>query len=115
MLTDIEKRELKFVLMKVFGEKARHWEINEDSVRILSEMMEKARTCSQAVNSLPKVPGWQPGLGFIPSQIIGALYREIRNGKNSILETCNTVQLSPYAAAFEMASLGLPVHFPVCY
>lgn len=115
MLSDTEKRELKEILINIFGERARHWKVNEDSVRILSEMLAKGRKCSHAIDKLPRVPGWIPGAAYVPTQIIGYLYREVRHGRNSILQMCQTVQLSPYATAFEMASLDLPVPFPVCY
>jgi hypothetical protein len=115
MLTETETRELKEVLINIFGVRARQWEVNEDSVRILSEMLEKGRKCSSAIDKLPRVPGWMPGAAYIPTQIIGYLYREVKHSTNSIYQMCMTVQLSAYANAFEMASLGLPVSFPVCY
>jgi hypothetical protein len=115
MVSEREKQELKVILVNIFGERARDWEVNEDSVRILSEMLEKGRRCSRSIDKLPRVSGWVPGAAYVPTQIIGYLYREVCHSKNSILQMCQTVQLSPYATAFEMASMGLPVHFPVCY
>lgn len=115
MISDKEKEELKAILVNIFGERARTWDVNEDSAKILSEMLQKGRKCSSAVEKLPRVPGWMPGAAFLPTQVIGYLYREVRHSKQSIYQMCQTVQLSPYATAFEMASLGLPVHFPICY
>jgi hypothetical protein len=84
MLTDTEKRELKAVLVNIFGNRAREWEVNDDSVRILSEMLEKGRKCSGAIDKLPKMPGWMPGAGNIPTQRIGYMYREVTHSTNSI-------------------------------
>jgi hypothetical protein len=115
MLSDTEKQELKGILINIFGERARQWEVNEDSVKILSEMLAKGRKCSGAIDKLPKVPGWMPGAAYIPKQIISYLFQEVKHNPHSIYQMCQAVQLSPYANAFEMASLGLPVYHPVCY
>jgi hypothetical protein len=89
--------------------------VNEDSVKILSEVLAKGQKCSNVIDKLPKVPGWIPGAAYIPKQIISHLYKEIMHNPHNIYQMCQTVQLSPYATAFEMASLDLPVYLPVCY
>jgi len=115
MMTYKEKEELKVILVNIFGERARGWDVNEESAKILSEMLQKGKRCSRDLDKLPGVPGWIPGAAYLPAQVIGFLYREVMHSNQSIYQMCQTVQLSPYATAFEMASLGLPVQFPICY
>ncbi len=101
-LTRQEQDDLRTLLVQLFGQEASSWDMNEGTLSATAQMLDGARSCSKAMNYVPR-PAGVIDKGYFKRQLKD-LARRARN-KDSMYETCLTTSKYQWKTAIIAASL----------
>lgn len=68
-LTEREEKNLKLILVHIFGSEAASWPMNKDTLRATGNMLEGSRRCSDAMDYVPRPAGFMPGVSYLRKQL----------------------------------------------
>lgn len=74
-MTIEEKQKCAEVFKMLTGQETKPQDWNESAANLLAEMVAKVRDCSNAMDFVPRPPGWKPGWTYIVKYV----YESIRN------------------------------------
>ncbi len=85
-LTESEQKNLRIVLVHIFGSEATGWPMNKNTLRATGEMLEGSRRCSDAMDYVPRPAGYTSGVSYLRKQLEDLARRARRH--DQVYEAC---------------------------
>ena len=100
-LTEGEKNDLRAILVSIYGQEAKGWNMNADTLGATAEMLSSIRGCSQAMGYVPR-PGGVIGKDYFRRQLRDLARRAANH--DQIYQICRNVRAAQWRTAIILSS-----------
>ncbi|AJI54318.1 hypothetical protein [Francisella philomiragia] len=104
-LTNNEKDDIRRLLVLIFGDQAKSWNINNKVVELVTKAFNESVKCSKRIDAAPRPIGFMPSGVSLASQAVGVA-RRVLNNEGQYRMCINYVALN-YKRVIYMAANGL--------
>lgn len=80
--------------------------VNEEAAKVVYGALDEARSCSAAMDLVPRPASAKPGLSYIVKQIAG-IGKRMAEGDTTLYEACRVQVARNYKSEIQFALLGL--------
>lgn len=87
-----DKEQMKEVLLNLYGEQVNNWQINNQIIQVLSEVIEQSSVCSDRMDWVPRPVGTPPTALYIVKQFLMILKRKSSTDKKLYITCLNTAK-----------------------
>lgn len=99
-----EQQNLRIIVESFFGKpNTAHWEMNEELLKVITQMIQADQNCSEAMDFVPR-----PGVYLRPKDVLkelGRMAKRVASGDKSYV-TCKQAVAAKWRTAAEIAALG---------
>jgi len=104
-LTEREQKDLRIILVHIFGQEASTWKMNTGTLSATGKMLAANRTCSKAIDVTPRPAGFMPDLSYLRRQLRDMARRAINH--DGIYEACQYGGAYNWKQTIYLASEGM--------
>jgi hypothetical protein len=105
-MDETEKQELQDALVAWYGPQANNWEMTDELLSVVMEMMREMRSCTAAMVLVPEPVTFGNALSQLAKSAIKRFVRQLKNDAQ-IYKTCGSRVLLNYKSRVAMAGMGI--------
>ena len=102
-LTEREQKNLRTILVHIFGNEAFSWQMNKNTLKATGKMLDATRSCSDAMDYVPRPVGFMPDLSYLLKQLED-LARRAR-AHDQMYWTCKMIAKSRWKSVIRYESM----------
>jgi hypothetical protein len=105
-MDESEKQELREVLVAWYGLQANNWDMTDELLNLVMEMMREMRSCTAAMVLVPEPITFGSALTQLAKSAIKRFVKQLKDDTH-IYKACGTRVLLNYKSRIAMAGLGI--------
>jgi len=106
-LSNEDKNDITKILVKLYGDQAKNWTVNDKVYIELVKLLQKSETCTQAMHFVPRPLIAGNPIKWLQKEIVKSVLRFLLDDKNSHYFSCLVASALSKKTTIFLASQGI--------